>query len=148
MIPETIDPPVAWLSIGVILCAAEMFLPGVYLLWIGVAALATGAAAWLLPLPIAAQMVLFGVLAVAALFAGRRWSANQAIESDDPLLNDRVGRLVGQPVEVVEAIAHGRGRVRVGDGVWTATGEDAPVGAQLVVIGADNGVLKVAASEG
>lgn len=35
---------------------------------------------------------------------------------------------VGETVTVVEAISNGRGRVKVGDGVWIAKGPDAAVG--------------------
>ena len=45
------------------------------------------------------------VLAVAAVYAGRRWFAMNPIESSDPNLNDRGARLIGETVTVVEAIA-------------------------------------------
>jgi inner membrane protein len=44
---------------------------------------------------------------------------------------------------VVEAIADGHGRVKVGDSVWNARGTDASVGARVRVTGADGAVLLV-----
>lgn len=141
----SLDVYALWIGGGLILCALELFVPGIYLLWLGIAALITGAVSWAVPIGIEWQVVLFAALSVAAVFIGRRWSASNAIATDDPKLNDRVARLIGQPVEVVEAISNGRGRVRVGDGVWPASGPDAPVGARLTIRGADAGVLIVEA---
>jgi len=44
---------------------------------------------------------------------------------------------------VVEPIANGHGRVKVGDSVWNARGMDAAMGANVRVIGADGAVLLV-----
>ena len=91
-------------------------------------------------------MALFGLLAMAAVFGGRRHYERHPVESSDPLLNDRAARLVGQNVLVVTAIENGEGRVKVGDGVWTARGPDAPAGSRMVVTGAEGTCLKVAAA--
>jgi inner membrane protein len=145
MIPEFLqNHSTGWLSIGLVLCIAEMIVPGVFLMWLGIAALLTGLIVFLVPIPLAAQLALFAVLAVASVYIGRRWSASAEIPSDDPMLNDRLARLVGEPVVVEDAIVGGRGRVRVGDSVWPATGPDAPAGTRLTVTGASGGVLQVA----
>jgi inner membrane protein len=143
LFPQGVDPYLVWLSFGVLLCIAEMIVPGVFLMWLGIAALITGTAAFFLPIPTTVQLGVFAVLAIASVFIGRRWSAGKEIVSDDPMLNDRLARLIGEPVVVEDAIVGGRGRVRVGDGIWPATGSDAPVGARLRVTGADGGVLRV-----
>jgi membrane protein implicated in regulation of membrane protease activity len=59
------------------------------------------------------------------------------------MLNDRTARLVGTKVTVVKAIANGEGRVRVGDGVWAASGPDAEEGATMIVTGAQGTCLRV-----
>lgn len=138
------DHATGWLSVGLLLCIAEMVVPGVFLLWLGIAALLTGLVVFILPVPLAAQLLLFALLSVATVYAGRRWSASREIPSDDPMLNDRLARLVGEQVVVEEAIVDGRGRVRVGDGVWPASGADAAAGTHLKVTGASSGVLIVA----
>ncbi len=144
MIPEFLqNHATGWLSIGVVLCIAELLVPGVFLMWLGIAALLTGLAVFILPIPLAAQLLLFALLSVATVYAGRRWSGSDDIPSDDPMLNDRLARLVGEPVVVEEAIIGGRGRVRVGDGVWPASGADAAAGTRLTVTGAANGTLIV-----
>ncbi len=135
-----------WLIAGVVLAIAEVILPGFFLIWIGVAAIVTGIATLALGLPFAGQFVLFAALAVAAVYAGRRWFLSNPITSTDPMLNDRAARLVGEQVVVTDAIVGGVGRVRVGDGVWRAHGPDAEVGTRLTVTGVDRGVLLVEAA--
>lgn len=141
------DPAIAphflWLIAGVLLCSAEMLVPGVYLLWIGLAALLTGLAAWLLPIGVEIEVALFAVSAIASVFAGRRWTASGAIASDDPLLNDRAGRLIGEVVTLVDSIESGHGRARVGDSVWSVRGPDAPAGTHVRIVGAQGTELLV-----
>ena len=120
-------------------------MPGFFLIWLGIAALITGLAAWFLPIGVTAQGLLFAALAVASVYAGRRWFVQNPIETDDPKLNDRGARLAGEIVTVVEAIKSGRGRVKVGDSVWNARGPDTASGGQVRVTGADGAVLLVEA---
>lgn len=143
----TLEPHWSWMILALILGIAEIIVPGVFLIWIGTAALVTGLLTWLLPLPVAAQFVIFAVGAVGAVYMGRRYLKENPIESSDPLLNDRIARLIGRQVTVVEPITGGEGKVKVGDTVWLAAGPDAPTGARMRIIGADGARLKVEASE-
>lgn len=133
----------AWLVFAALLGVGEVLVPGVFLIWIAIAAALTGLAALVLPIALPVQLLLFAALSIAAVWGGRRWYADHPVASADPLLNDRTARLVGQTVTVVEPISGGEGRVKVGDGVWTATGPDAAVGARMRVTGADGTVLRV-----
>ncbi len=142
---NTLEPHWFWLLVGVLLGAAEILVPGFFLIWFAVAAILTGMLAFLLPIPVVLQIGLFAVLAVGAVYAGRRWLASNPIISSDPKLNDRGARMAGEIVTVVEAIEHGTGRVKVGDSVWSAKGEDAGVGAKVRITGAHGSVLMVEA---
>jgi membrane protein implicated in regulation of membrane protease activity len=132
-----------WLILALILAIAEILIPGVFLIWIGAAAFVTGVLTLLLPLPMAAEFVIFAVTAIGAVYMGRRYLKDHPIESSDPMLNDRMARLVGRQVTVVEEIIGGEGRVKVGDSVWLASGPDAAIGARMTVVGADGARLKV-----
>ncbi len=140
---SNLEPHWFWLILAALLATAEMIIPGVFLIWFAAAATLTGLAAFVLPIETTAQGVLFAILSVVAVYAGRRWFARNPIMSADPMLNDRGARLVGEVVTVVEAISNGRGRVKVGDGVWTARGADAAVGKNVKVTGAEGSVLLV-----
>lgn len=143
--PESVAPHILWLTVGVALCAAEMVVPGVFLMWLGIAALLTGLAAFLLPIGVAIQLVLFAVLALVCVFFGRRWTGSNVIPSDDPLLNDRLARLVGETAVTVTAIIDGQGRIRVGDSEWLAQGPDMPAGTRAKITGSRGQTLLIEA---
>jgi membrane protein implicated in regulation of membrane protease activity len=88
---------------------------------------------------------LFAVSACLAVLGGRFVSNRSPTISTDPLLNERIARLIGRKVMVIEPLMGGEGRVRVADGVWPAIGADAPVGTLVEVVGADGGRLIVEA---
>lgn len=138
-----IEPHWFWLSIGIALIAGEIIAPGAFLMWLGFSAIATGLVSWFLPVGFGIQVIIFGILAVSSVYASRRWVRDNPIISNDPLLNDRGSRMVGDVVTVVEAIAHGKGRVQVADSVWTAAGSDAPIGAQVRITGVSGNQLQV-----
>ena len=138
-----IAPHWGWLILALVLGAAEMLIPGVFLIWLGAAALLTGLVTLAFGLSSAFQFILFALAAIAAVYAGRRWLRDNPIVSSDPLLNERAARLIGQLVLVVEPIEGGSGRVRVGDGAWSASGADAPAGARVRVTGANGTCLLV-----
>lgn len=140
---EALDAHWHWLAIGLVLAAAEMAIPGVFLIWLAGAALVTGALTWALPLGIATQVVIFAVLAIVSVFTGKRYLAANPIESADPKMNDRGARLVGEMVVVTHAIDGGNGRVKQGDSEWLAKGPDAEPGTRMRVSGHDGVVLLV-----
>ena len=132
-----------WLIGAALLGILEIFLPGIFLAWIAAAAALTGIVVALLPISLPFELALFGLLAMAAVFGGRRHYERNPVESSDPMLNDRTARLIGQQVTVVTAIENGEGRVKVGDGVWAARGPNAAAGSRMVVTGADGTCLRV-----
>jgi membrane protein implicated in regulation of membrane protease activity len=138
----SLDAHWAWLLAALVLATAELAVPGAFLIWIAAAAALTGVAALVLGVPFGAQLLLFALFSVASVLAGRRY-AGAGGPSADPLLNDRAARLTGETLIVVDAIRDGRGRVRVGDGVWAARGPDADAGARVRVTGADGTCLRV-----
>jgi membrane protein implicated in regulation of membrane protease activity len=135
-----------WLTAGVALGILELLAPGFFLVWMGAAAAATGVVVALIPLPLSYQLGVFAVFAFAAVFAGRLHYSRNPVPSSDPNLNARASRLIGQVVVVESAIENGKGRVRVGDGVWNARGPDLPAGASALITAADGTCLTVEAA--
>ena len=133
-----------WGVLGFLLLAAEMLLPtGFVLIWIGAAALITGAAAWLVPsLGWQVQLVLFGVLSVVSFFGWRRIHP-QNIASDQPTLNRRGHSYVGRTFTLGTPIENGVGKLHVDDSQWRITGADAAAGTQVRVVAVDGTTLKV-----
>jgi inner membrane protein len=141
-----IEPGWLWLIGGVVLLIAEVIAPGFSLIFIGAAAIATGLLAMLLGVGVVLQLGLFALLAfLAARVGGRRFYASRYDYSADPLLNDRGARLLGRVVVVVEPVDSHGGRVRVGDGEWTARGGPAAIGERVRIVDVDGNCLKVEA---
>jgi hypothetical protein len=134
-----------WMIVAVLLGAAEIVLPGVFLIWIAAAAAVTGLVTLVASPSVALQFSLFAGLALIATWAGRRWYVANPVPSADPLLNDRGARLVGETVELTSAIVNGRGRAKVGDSEWNVRGPDAAVGSCMKVLGVEDGALVVRA---
>jgi membrane protein implicated in regulation of membrane protease activity len=132
-----------WLSAAALLAILEIFLPGIFLVWIAAAAALVGVVLAVVDLSFPFQVGLFAILAFLAVWAGRIWYARNPVTSADPQLNERASRLIGRTVTVESAIENGKGRVRVGDGVWNASGPDAPAGSSVVVVSADGTCLTV-----
>jgi membrane protein implicated in regulation of membrane protease activity len=129
--------PWNWMAAGFVLLALEILVPGVFLLWIGLAALIVGAlslmlwdaAFWVWQL----QVVIFLALALACAFAGKKVMGKGDSETDQPLLNRRGAQLVGRTATLTEPITEGRGRIRIGDTTWRVSGPDLPAGTKVRV---------------
>lgn len=141
--------PWNWMVLGIILLGAEILVPGVFLIWIGLAALVTGVlslalwetAFWSWQV----QTLVFLALALAAAWYGKRIMDASGEESDEPLLNRRQAQLVGRVATLEEPIRNGQGRVRIGDTLWRVTGADMDAGTRVRVTAEDAGTLRVEA---
>lgn len=143
--------PWNWMLLGFMLLAAEILVPGVFLLWIGVAAILTGAlslqlwdsALWSWQV----QVLVFLALALASAYLGKRlMDVRRNEETDQPLLNRRAEQLIGRTARLEEPIDNGFGRVRIDDTSWRVAGADLPAGTQVRIVAVKNGVLEVAAA--
>ncbi len=139
--------PWTWWVIGLALLAAEVIMPGVFLVWIGIAAIITGLVSlalwetgfWIWEV----QLVFFAVLSVAAALIGRKIVARSGNTSDQPLLNQRGASLVGRTAMLEQPIAEGRGRMRLDDTTWTVEGPDMPAGTRVRIIACSGRQLTV-----
>lgn len=142
---DGLDPHWWWLLGAALLGILEIFIPGIFLVWMAAAAAVTGIIVAVTGIALPFQLGTFALLAIAAVYGGRQHYDRNPVDSDDPKLNDRTARLIGQTVTVVQAIEGGEGRVKVGDSVWSARGPDAPEGSRVKVTGAQGNCLSVEA---
>jgi membrane protein implicated in regulation of membrane protease activity len=139
--------PWSWWIVGFILLAAELVAPGVFLIWIGLAALVIGAlslffwetAFWAWQL----QFVLFAALSIIFALLGRRYFGRNRDTSDEPFLNQREASLVGRTATLQEPIVEGRGRIRLDDTWWSVNGEDMPAGTRVRIAAARGRTLVI-----
>jgi len=138
-----------WWGLALALLAVEAMMPGIFFLWLGLAAAGTGVVRLLIPgIAPVAQWIVFSALSLVAV--GVAWkvrSARKAKPTDQPLLNQRAQQLVGRVYVLNTAIDNGRGRLKIGDAYWSAEGPDLPAGTRVRVLGVHDMTLRVIAME-
>ncbi len=136
-----------WLIFGFILMALELIAPGVFLFWLGLAALLVGLVSFALHPSWQSQLLMFAAFAVAAVPLWRRLSrSNREASQSNPYLNRRAAALVGRVFTLEKPIIDGSGTVRVDDTIWRVAGPGAPAGSRVKVVQADGANLTVAAA--
>jgi membrane protein implicated in regulation of membrane protease activity len=134
-----------WLIFGFILMALELMAPGVFLFWLGLAALLVGLVSFILHPSWQAQLLMFAVFALAAVPLWRRLARSREVSRSNPFLNKRAAALVGRVFTLEKPIVDGVGVVRIDDTIWRVAGPDAPAGSRVRVTQADGANLTVAA---
>ncbi|MGG4774909.1 NfeD family protein [Paenalcaligenes sp. Me52] len=113
--------PWSWFIIGCLLMALEALIPGVFILWIGVAAMVVGlfVSAW----PEAPLGLQFLVLAIAiglSVWVGLRLHRKRKLSPEQSSLNSGLHSYVGRQAVAITAFTQGQGRVRLDDSFYTA----------------------------
>lgn len=136
----------SWIVFGLVLLALELAMPGVFLIWLGTAAVVTGLAVIVSGIGWPLQWGLFGVLSL--VFVGgwvgyQRRRYGKSPPSESPMLNRRTARYLGREVVLAEAIREGIGRVNIEDSIWQVSGPELPAGTAVRIVGAQGSVLVV-----
>ncbi len=145
MIEWLLDPPYwNWLLLGLVLMIFEVFVPGTFLLWLGIAAGVVGVLLVIFPdLSGAYQWLIFAALAIITVLVWLRYFRSYSDHSDDPLLNRRGHQYVDRVFNLEGPIVNGQGRLKVDDSIWKINGVDCPAGSRVRVVDVDGVVLKV-----
>ncbi|MBQ0710428.1 MULTISPECIES: NfeD family protein [unclassified Ochrobactrum] len=140
-----------WLVFGLVLLILEISAPGFFFIWFGLAALVTGALAFLLSSTTGFswqfQTIVFLVLAVIFVLTGRRLFGSRSTDADEVFLNRRGEQMIGQRATLTEPIINGRGRIRINDTMWRVKGPDLPAGTEVRVIAFDPLSLEIEVTE-
>jgi hypothetical protein len=136
-----------WLVFGIILMALELVAPGVFLFWLGLAALLVGLLSFVIHPSWQAQILMFAAFAAVAVPLWRRVArSNSAVSKSNPFLNRRADALIGRVFTLEKPIIDGSGTVRIDDTVWRVAGPDTPAGNRVKIVQADGASLTVAAA--
>jgi membrane protein implicated in regulation of membrane protease activity len=134
----------SWVVLGLILIGGEMLTPGIFLIWLGAAALATGVVVGLSGIGWQAAALVFAGLAIISVLAGRRLTQRSDQEPDAASgLNDRGRQLIGKVFRLEATMTGGEGRIRVGDSSWRVVGPELLAGSDVRVIRVDGATLIV-----
>jgi len=137
-------PAWIWATGGLVLILAELMAPGVFLLWLGVAALVVAATLGFAVLDWQGQLMVFAAASVGACLLGWVAFMRHRRGSFPPDVNEPATMMVGEIGTVVEPIRDGRGKVRLRDSVWLAAGPDLAAGTRIRVVGQRGTVIEVA----
>jgi membrane protein implicated in regulation of membrane protease activity len=140
----------AWVMLAGLLALAEMHVPGSYLIWIALGAAATSAIHAAYGVSLEGQLLGFAIaaaLSCAAGFFGYRRAGVRYLRGETRL-NQRSAALVGERGTVCQAFQGGRGKVRLGDSVWLASGPERAEEGTRVVINAVRGTRLIVAALG
>jgi len=138
----------AWFILAAALAIGEIAIaPGIFLIFIAGAAACVGIITAVVTISLATQLILFGILAVASVYIGRRWFQKSGVDNEDPLLNDRSARMIGETVTVIEPLTAAEGRVRHGGSEWPARGDGLAAGSVGRITSVEAGILFVEAAE-
>src|SRR5256884_9621826 len=85
-----------WLIFGLVLMALELLAPGVFMFWLGLAALLVGLLSFAIHPSWQMQLLVFAGFAAAAVPLWRRLARQKPGESSHPFLNKRADALVGR----------------------------------------------------
>src|SRR5436305_14877579 len=120
-----------WLIFGVLLMGLELLAPGVFLFWLGLAALLVGLLSFAIQPSWQLQILLFALFAAAAVPLWRRVARRStAVRASNPFLNKRADALVGRVFTLEKPIVDGIGTIRIDDTVWRVAGPDVPAGSR------------------
>lgn len=135
-----------WWVIAGLLLLVELALPGVFFMWLALAAAVIGVIDLFADLSWQVEIAAFAVLsALFVLFARPRFSVLQGSASN---LNQRMYDYVGRAYVLEYAIVNGRGKVRIDDTLWVVTGTDRGKGEWVKVTAVDGLSLKVEPASG
>ena len=126
-----------WVAAGLFLFL-ELMAPGIFFIWLAIAAAATGAVDVFLGLDWKGELLLFAAFGLAAIFVGRPLLRRKhVLDSDRPNLNQRMYDYVGKSYVLSQPIAGGRGRLKIDDTIWDVLGPDLPQGTHVKITGVD-----------
>jgi membrane protein implicated in regulation of membrane protease activity len=137
-----------WWILAAALIILEVFAPGAFFLWLGIAAVAVGCVVFVSPeISWEYQLLLFSVLSIISIFIWRKYFRSTPADTDQPHLNRRGEQYIGRVFTLQEPVTDGIGKIHVDDSTWKVRGEDCPAGTQVEVTGVDGTILEVSCNK-
>jgi membrane protein implicated in regulation of membrane protease activity len=135
-----------WFVLAAVFLVLELLAPGVFMLWLGIAAILIGVISLATVMSWQAQLIAFAVLSIACIPAWRYFARKVERPADRPYLNRRAEGYVGRVFTLDKPIVDGVGTIRIEDTVWRVSGPNLPAGSRVKVARADGADLDVEAA--
>jgi inner membrane protein len=128
--------PWAWWIVAGLLLIGELLMPGIFLLWLGVAALATGVLDLIFDFGWKVEIVAFALLSALSVFVSWKFKLGMRNPATDaPHLNNPLQALIGKRYTLVEPMINGRGKLKIDDTLWDIEGPDVAMGETIRITG-------------
>ena len=135
-----------WFVVAAVFLLLELMSPGVFMLWLGLAAILIGIISLAMVLSWQAQLIAFAVLSIVCIPMWRYFARKVERPVDRPFLNRRAEGYVGRVFTLEKPIVDGVGTIRIEDTVWRVSGPNLPAGSRVKVARADGADLAVEAA--
>lgn len=138
-----------WWTLAGVLIILELISPGVFLLWLGIAAGLVGLLLYTIPeLSWEGQAIAFATFSISVIYLQHLWLQRNPITTDHPNLNRRSQQYVGRIFTLNSPIVNGEGKIRVDDTTWKIRCvNDCAVGSKVIVTDVDSNILLVKCNE-
>ncbi len=136
-----------WLILAVVMIILEILIPGAYFLWMGISAIFIGGLMYIFPeMAFLIQILIFAILSVIAVMMYRSYRKKNPLVTDEPTLNRRGEKYIGQSFTLKEPIVNGVGKIKVDDSTWKIKGFDIDAGETVRVVAVEGTTLIVEGS--
>ena len=133
-----------WWIAAAVLLLMELVAPGVFLMWLALAAASVGAVAYFVASPWQIEALLFAGFALAYVYLVRPWYSTRNLPSNDqPNLNQRIYSFVGKSYVLAEPIVDGQGKLNIEGTRWDVLGPNLAKGATVRVTAVEGMKLHV-----
>lgn len=135
-----------WFTVGLVLILLEFMIPGVFLLWFGLAAFVMGILTFFVTFSLIEIGVWFSFISVISVTVGcllykkiiYKTKSLGAYEH----LNDMAAAYIGKVYNLSEDVNDGRAKAKVGDTFWLVdVNDNLKKGDRVKIIGVENGVV-------
>ena len=132
-----------WIVAGVLLLL-ELMTPGVFAMWLALAAASVGITDYFFDLTWQLELLAFAGFSLVYVYLARPWYSKGNLQnSDQPNLNQRIYAFVGKSFVLSEPIVNGQGKLDIEGTRWDVLGPDLAKGATVKVTAVEGMKLRV-----
>src|SRR5688572_28151678 len=132
-----------WIVAGALLLL-ELMTPGVFAMWLAIAAASVGITDYFVDLSWQLELLAFAGFSLVYVYLARPWYSKTNLQnSDQPNLNQRIYAFVGKSFVLSEPIINGQGKLDIEGTRWDVLGPNLAKGATVRVTAVEGMKLRV-----
>lgn len=132
-----------WIVAGVLLLL-ELMTPGVFAMWLALAAASVGITDYVFELNWQLELLAFAGFSLVYVYLARPWYSKSTLQNgDQPNLNQRIYSFVGKSYVLHEPIVDGEGKLDIEGTRWDLLGPNLAKGATVKVTAVEGMKLRV-----